>query len=133
MACPLLRKGGHSNSSAAVYCRSRTDIKNYNEIDRPIVANSTLFRTAKSHAVLEANGKVNGIGENSHPSPPQPLDQFGCRFKCITTSAKGIDVPNLIKIDSAVAALRMRERTRYRKTCILSKLLHRFQPNFAQR
>jgi len=62
--------------------------------------------------VLEANGKVNGIGEIWHP--PQPLDQFGCRFKYIglTTSAQRVDVPNLIKIDSAVAALRMREKTR---------------------
>jgi len=34
---------------------------------------------------------------------------YGCRFKYITTSAKGVHVPNLIKIDSAVAALRMRE------------------------
>ena len=64
------------------------------------------------YAVLEANGKVNGIGEISYSSPPQPLDQFGCRFKYITTSAQGVNVPNLIKIDSAVAALRMREKTR---------------------
>jgi len=62
------------------------------------------------YAVLEANGKVHGIGEISHPSPPQPLDQFGCRFNYITMSAQGVDVPNLIKIDSAVAALRMREK-----------------------
>jgi len=62
------------------------------------------------YAVLEANGKVSGIGKNSPPSPPQTLDQFGCRFKYITTSAQGVDVPNLIKIDSAVAALRMREK-----------------------
>jgi len=48
--------------------------------------------------VLEANGKV------------KPLDQFGCRFKYITTSRQGVDVQNLIKIDSAVAALRMREK-----------------------
>jgi len=48
------------------------------------------------------------------PPPPKRLDQFGCRFKYITTSAQGVDVPNLIKIDSAVAALRMREKTRYR-------------------
>jgi len=59
--------------------------------------------------------KVNGIGENSNPPPaPQPLDQFGCRFKYINESAQGVDVPNLIKIDSAVAALRMREKTRVR-------------------
>ena len=64
--------------------------------------------------MLEANGKVNGIGEISHHSPPQPLDQFGCRFKYITTSAQGVDVQNLVKIDSAVAAVRMREKTRYR-------------------
>jgi len=63
--------------------------------------------------VLEANGKVSGIGEISHTSPPQPLDQFGCPFKYITTSAQGVDMPNLI-INSAIAALRMREKTPYR-------------------
>ena len=62
------------------------------------------------YAVLEANGKVNGIGEISNLSPPKPLDQFGCRFKYITTSPQGVDVQNLIKIDSAVAAVRMREK-----------------------
>jgi len=40
------------------------------------------------YAVLEANGKVNGIGEISNPSPSQTLDQFGCRFKYITTSPR---------------------------------------------
>ena len=62
------------------------------------------------YAVLEANGKVNGIGEILHPSPSKPLDQFGCCFKYITTSTQGVDVPNLIKIDSAIAVLRMREK-----------------------
>jgi len=62
------------------------------------------------YAVLEANGKVSGIGDILHPTPAQPLDQFGCRFKYITMSARGVDVPNFIKIDSAVAALRMREK-----------------------
>jgi len=66
------------------------------------------------YAVLEANGKVNGIGEISHPSPSQTLDQFGCRFKYIATSVQGVDVPNLIKIDAVVAAVCMREKTRYR-------------------
>jgi len=61
--------------------------------------------------VLEANGKVDGTGEISHPTPPNRLKQFGCRCKYITTSAQRVDVPNLIKIDSAVAALRMREKT----------------------
>ena len=32
----------------------------------------------------------------------------------MTTSPQGVDVPNLIKIDSAIAALRMREKTQYR-------------------
>jgi len=86
--------------------------------------------------VLEANGKVNGIGEISQTSPAQPLDQFGCRFKYITASAKGVDVPNLTKIDSAVAALRMREKTRYRVrffvniSIYLSVLRHAYRPHF---
>ena len=48
------------------------------------------------------------------PPPPKPLDQFGCRYKYITTSPQGVDVQNLVKIDLAVAALRMREKTRFR-------------------
>jgi len=60
--------------------------------------------------VLEANGKVNGVVEILHPTPAKPLNQFGCRFKYITMSAQGVDVANLIKIDSAVAALGMREK-----------------------
>jgi len=43
------------------------------------------------------------------PTLPQPFDQFGCRrFRYITTSAQEVDVPYLIKTDSAVAALRVR-------------------------
>jgi len=67
------------------------------------------------YAVLEANGKISGIGENSHLYPSKPLDQFGCRFKYITTSAQGVDVQNLIKIDSAVAHLRMREKNEFER------------------
>jgi len=65
------------------------------------------------YAVLE----VNRICENSHPYPSQtlgPIWNFGCRFMYITKSAQGVHVPNLIKIDSAVAALRMREKTGFR-------------------
>jgi len=62
------------------------------------------------YAVLEASGEVNWIGEISHPSPPQPLDQFGCGFKCITTSPEEIDVQTLVKIDLAIAVLRMHEK-----------------------
>jgi len=73
------------------------------------------------YAVLEANGKVNGIGENSHPAPSKPLDQFGCRCKYITTFPQGVDVQNLIKIDSAVAALCIREKTGF---CVVFFCLH---------
>jgi len=41
------------------------------------------------------------------------MDQFGCRFKYITMSAQGVHVQNLIKIDSAIAPLRMREINRF--------------------
>jgi len=40
------------------------------------------------YTVFEANGKVNGIVEISHPFPPKPLHQFGCRFKYIATSPR---------------------------------------------
>jgi len=43
--------------------------------------------------------------------PPKPVDQFGCRFKHISMSTYGVDVQNLIKIDSAVAAVHKREKT----------------------
>ena len=43
-------------------------------------------------------------------------------------------MPNLIKIDSAVAALRMREKTRYRVgfflLTYLSVLRHAYRPHF---
>jgi len=67
------------------------------------------------------------------PPPPQPLDQFGCLFNYITTFAQGVDVPNLIKIGSAVAAVRMREKTRYRVGFLLtylSVLRHAYRPHF---
>ena len=89
------------------------------------------------YAVLEANGKVNGIGEISHLSSPKPLDQFGCRFKYITTSPQGVDVQNLIKIDSAVAAVRMREKNAVMRgfffvyiSIRLSVLRHAYRPHF---
>jgi len=40
------------------------------------------------------------------------LDQLGCRFKYITKSAQEVNVENLIKIDSAFAALRMCEKVK---------------------
>jgi len=33
------------------------------------------------YAVLEANAKVNGIGDFSTPTPTKPMDQFDCHFK----------------------------------------------------
>jgi len=74
------------------------------------VASLSRVCAVAQYAVLEANGKVNGIGEISDPPPPKPLDQIGCGFKYMTKSPKGVDVQNLVKIDSAVAALRMREK-----------------------
>ena len=44
------------------------------------------------------------------PTPPKLLSQFRCHVKYITTSPKGIDVQNLVGIDSAVTDLRMREK-----------------------
>jgi len=40
----------------------------------------------------------------------------------ITKSAQGVHVPNLIKIDSAVAALRMREKNRFSPAFLLTYL-----------
>jgi len=43
-------------------------------------------------------------------------------------SAHGVDVPNMIKIDSAVAALRMREKTGFRVGFLLTYLSIRSSP-----
>jgi len=61
------------------------------------------------YTVLEANAKVSGIGEISHPYP----SKFGYHFKYITMSTQGVSVQNLIKIDSAVAALRMLDKNEF--------------------
>ena len=45
------------------------------------------------------------------PTHPKPLNQFRCHVKYITTSPQGVDVQNLVGIDSAVTDLRMREKT----------------------
>jgi len=62
------------------------------------------------HALLEANAKVNWRALISHPIPSKPLNEFRCRFKYITRSPKGVDVQNLVGIDSAITVLRMREK-----------------------
>ena len=44
------------------------------------------------------------------PALPKTVNQFAWRFKSIITSTKGVDVQNLVEIDSAVMNLRMREK-----------------------
>ena len=56
--------------------------------------------------MLEANGKVYGIGEILHPS--QTLAPIWLPLQIY--APQGVDLQNLIKIDSAVAALRVREK-----------------------
>jgi len=59
---------------------------------------------------LEANhAKVSRIGEILHSYPCQTLGPIWMPLQLF--SAQGVDVPNLIKIDSAFAALPMREKT----------------------
>ena len=63
------------------------------------------------YAVLEANAKVNGIGPFSHPRPseaPQPIS-MSCQIYYYVPP-QGVDVQNLVEIDSAVTDLRMREK-----------------------
>jgi len=43
-------------------------------------------------------------------TPPKHLNQFRCHVKYITTSPQGVDLQNLVGIDSAVTDLRMREK-----------------------
>ena len=47
------------------------------------------------------------------PTPPKPLNQFRCHVKYITTSPQGVDVQNLVGIDSAVTDLHMREKNTF--------------------
>jgi len=47
------------------------------------------------------------------PTPPKPLNQFRCHVKYITTYTQGVDVQNLVGIDSAVTDLHMREKKRF--------------------
>jgi len=62
------------------------------------------------YVALEANDKVNGRGQLSHPTPPKPLNRFRCHVKYITMFSHGVDVQNLVGIDSAVTDLRVREK-----------------------
>ena len=47
------------------------------------------------------------------PTPPKPLNRFRYHVTYITMSPHGVDVQNLVGIDSAVTDLRMREKTRF--------------------
>ena len=65
------------------------------------------------YAVLEANAKVNGRGPFSHPHPsetPQPIS-MSCQIYYYVP--QGVDVQNLVGIDSAVTDLRMREKNTF--------------------
>ena len=55
---------------------------------------------------------LKSMGEAHFRTPPKPLNQFRCHVKYITTSPQGVDVQNLVGIDSAVTDLRMR-KTRF--------------------
>jgi len=68
----------------------------------------------QAHVLLrvEANAEVNGIGKISNPFPSQTLGPIWMRFKYVTTSAHGVDVRNLIKVN-AVAALCMLEKNAF--------------------
>jgi len=54
-----------------------------------------------------------GEAHNRTPTPPKPLNQCRCHVKYITMSSQGVDVQNLVGIDSAVTDLRMREKNTY--------------------
>jgi len=66
-------------------------------------------------------------GNNLNYRNSENEDDFLHR-RATNVSAQGVDVPNLIKIDSAVAALRMREKTRYRMGFLLTYLSIRSSP-----
>jgi len=62
------------------------------------------------YAVLEANAKVNGRGPFSHPHPSETPQLISMSCQIYYYVPKGVDVQNLVEIDSAVTDLRMREK-----------------------
>ena len=65
------------------------------------------------YAVLEANAKVNGRGQFSHPHPSKTPEPISMSCQIYYYVPQGVDVQNLVGIDSAVTDLRMREKTRF--------------------
>jgi len=63
--------------------------------------------------VLEANAKVNGRGQISHSTPSKPVKQFRYHAKYITMLPKESMCKNLVRIDSIVTDLRMREKNTF--------------------
>ena len=96
------------------------------------------MRGSAIRSVIEANGKVNGIGEFSNPSPSQTLGPIWMPLHIYHHVPQGVDVQNLIKIDSAVATLRMREKNAVLRgfflftypSIYLSVLHHAYRPHF---
>jgi len=64
------------------------------------------------YAMLEANAKVNGRGSFSHPHPSKTPQLISMSCQIYSYVPQGVDVQNLVGIDSAVTDLRMREKTR---------------------
>jgi len=69
-----------------------TTMKANHIINRPVITRMC----GSAILCVRANAKVNGIGQNSHPTPPKTLNQFGYLFKYITTSTQRVNVQNLV-------------------------------------
>ena len=61
--------------------------------------------------VLKDYAKVNGREQISHSASLKLLNQYVYSFEYITMSVQGVDVLNLVWVDSAITHLHMRENT----------------------
>ena len=67
--------------------------------------------SGRQYAVLEANGKVNVIGEKfAPPTLPNPWTNLDAASNISLCLLQGVDVQHLTNINSAAAALHMREK-----------------------
>ena len=88
-----------------ILCLSEGPAKNYiwKVIEKIPAVNTVKDKYVVHHTYF---AKVNGRGQILHPIPKH-LNQSGYSFKCITyTSAQGVDVQNLVWINSAIMDLR---------------------------
>ena len=100
----------HTHTHTRTHTRTRTSTYTFNTVLQ------TRYKMHTNHAYVQQQRNTQSqkpmlfksMGQAKFRTP-KPLNQFGCRFNYTTASAQGVNLQNLIKIDSAVAALHMRD------------------------